>query len=275
MMQWLRLYDDLLDDPKVQRLSPELFKHWINILCLANKGAPRGTLPSTSEDFAFRLRVSREELTHILVQLSEAGLLERDNQNRLRPHGWEARQFKSDDVNARVKAHRERNVPSLKEETLHATLHVTAPDTDTDTETEDRIEESHDSSLAGSRQPYPDEFELFWKTYGPTNGAKKPAYTAWKSLSKAHRAAAIAALPAWLGSVKWQSGFKDYPQKYLNQRFWEADPAAGSNGASPNGRVDARVDKRPAIKPYEPGTPKQLSPEKREAILRMREELSR
>ena len=42
--QWLRLYDDVLDDPEVQRLPPDLFKHWVNLLCLANKGTLRGTL---------------------------------------------------------------------------------------------------------------------------------------------------------------------------------------------------------------------------------------
>lgn len=237
-MQWLRLYDDILDDPKVQRLPPELFKHWINILCLANKGEPRGILPSAIEDLAFRLRVSCAEMTRILVQLSEADLLVRDDQNRLQPHGWDARQFKSDDVNARVKAHRERNVPLLKEETLHVTLHATAPDTDTETDTPltPQGEGRTDDAPADKHQPYPGDFEAFWRAYGPTNGPKKPAYTAWKSLSEAHRAAALAALPAWLGSVKWKSGYKDYPQKYLNQRFWEADPEA-STVRPGNGRL--------------------------------------
>jgi len=36
-MQWLRLYDDVLDDPKVQRLPPKLFKRE---LLAAMRGEP-------------------------------------------------------------------------------------------------------------------------------------------------------------------------------------------------------------------------------------------
>jgi hypothetical protein len=98
-------------------------------------------------------------------------------------------------------------------------------------------------SLARSREPYPDDFEEFWKAYGPTNGPKKPAYTAWRNLSKANQAAAIAALPAWLGSVKWQTGYKDYPQKYLNQRFWENPPEAAhpANGRVPHQQTPEEI----------------------------------
>jgi hypothetical protein len=43
MQSWFRFYDDTISDPKVQLLSDNLFKFWINILCLANKN--NGTLP--------------------------------------------------------------------------------------------------------------------------------------------------------------------------------------------------------------------------------------
>ena len=41
--KWFRLYNDVINDPKVQRLDGETFKAWINILCLASKGG--GVLP--------------------------------------------------------------------------------------------------------------------------------------------------------------------------------------------------------------------------------------
>jgi len=34
MSQWFRMYAEVLDDPKVQRLSGDEFKAWVNILCL-------------------------------------------------------------------------------------------------------------------------------------------------------------------------------------------------------------------------------------------------
>ena len=55
MSRWFRFYDEALDDPKVQRLAPHLFKTWINLLCLASK--EDGTMPS-NDDIAFRLRIS-------------------------------------------------------------------------------------------------------------------------------------------------------------------------------------------------------------------------
>jgi hypothetical protein len=105
VMRWLRLYDDVLDDPKVQRLSPDLFKHWINLLCLANKGSPRGRIANRLSDLAFSLRVPVEELERILPDLVNAGLLEfEDDSTFLVPHGWGARQFKSD-TSTRPAAH--------------------------------------------------------------------------------------------------------------------------------------------------------------------------
>ena len=50
MSRWFRFYDEALDDPKVQRLAPHLFKTWINLLCLASK--EDGTMPS-NDDIAF------------------------------------------------------------------------------------------------------------------------------------------------------------------------------------------------------------------------------
>jgi hypothetical protein len=35
MTRWFRVYDDLVDDPKVQQLDPSLFKALINFWCLA------------------------------------------------------------------------------------------------------------------------------------------------------------------------------------------------------------------------------------------------
>ena len=33
-MNWFRFYHGALHDPKVQSLRPELFKFWVNLLCL-------------------------------------------------------------------------------------------------------------------------------------------------------------------------------------------------------------------------------------------------
>lgn len=88
MSRWFRFYDGALDDPKVQRLDPDLFKAWINILCLASRN--NGKLPCT-EDIAFALRVTPAVTAVTLQALRVAGLLDGDE-----PHNWGARQYKSD-----------------------------------------------------------------------------------------------------------------------------------------------------------------------------------
>lgn len=101
--------------------------------------------------------------------------------------------------------------------------------------------EGENAPAARSREAYPYEFEAFWRGYGPTDGPKRPAYAAWKKLTAAERDAAMAGLPAWHASRKWREGYKDYPQKYLNQRFWENVPDTGPARASPatNGRRES------------------------------------
>ena len=61
-MKWFRFYADALDDPKVQRLPPPIFKTWVNLLCLASKN--EGNLPS-AEECAFALRMSDEDFMKI------------------------------------------------------------------------------------------------------------------------------------------------------------------------------------------------------------------
>lgn len=119
-IKWLRLYDDLLDDPKVQRLDPVLFKAWINLLCLANKGEPRGVLPPLS-DMAFRFRVSEEEMQAILDALAQAGLVDEADGQQV-PHNWGERQKPSDDVNSKMEKWR----AGQKEATLQHNGQVTS-----------------------------------------------------------------------------------------------------------------------------------------------------
>jgi hypothetical protein len=93
-----------LDDPKVQRLEPVLFKAWVNILCIASRND--GALPAL-EDLAFSLRVSVKEAGSTVDRLCEAGLLDRGDP--IKPHNWDERQFRSDTSTDRVKRFRQRS----------------------------------------------------------------------------------------------------------------------------------------------------------------------
>jgi hypothetical protein len=124
---WFRLYAETLDDIKVQSLPGELFKAWINLLCLAN--LHRGRLPGV-EEIAFRLRISVTEAGRIVDALLERGLLDRTGEG-FTPHNWARRQFLSDCSTGRVRRHREERSKQRHagdcddDETLHETFQET------------------------------------------------------------------------------------------------------------------------------------------------------
>lgn len=107
--KWFRLYDELLDDPKVQSLPPEDFKAWVNLLCLANRN--EGRLPSV-EAIAFALRIDNIAARSLVDRFLIGGLIDKVKGGSIgwgiAPHGWTQRQYKSDNNNQYVKAYRER-----------------------------------------------------------------------------------------------------------------------------------------------------------------------
>jgi len=206
MTRWFRLYDDVLNDPKVQRLSGESFKFWINMLCIASKNG--GVLPSI-EDMAFALRVSNDVCTSLIDELKTCGLI--DGSKRLVPHGWEKRQYKSDTSTDRVKRFRERS------RNVTETVSETAPDTDTETDTETdknqkKIPKKRDRS-AGSA-----EFENFWLVYP----RKINRAVALKAFEKATRKTEADLIITAVRGYKFADDeqFIPHPATWLNQERW-------------------------------------------------------
>jgi hypothetical protein len=149
--RWFRYYDSALDDPKVQRLPAELFKVWVNLLCVASRHD--GRLPSVP-DLAFALRMTDEAVDRMLRALIERGLLDRDGDG-LAPHNWNGRQHKSDDSAERVRRFRSK----VKQECNGASaVTVTPPDTDTDTEEREKTRDA--------RALPPDFLDQFTEAYG-------------------------------------------------------------------------------------------------------------
>lgn len=128
-MPWFRFYEEVLDDPKVQKLAPEDFKTWVNVLCLASRH--RGRLPALA-DIAFALRMEPHACSTVLSRLSDAGLLDTlqggAHGSHHAPHAWNKRQYKSDTSTERVQRFRKRS------ETVPETADGTPPDTDSETE---------------------------------------------------------------------------------------------------------------------------------------------
>jgi hypothetical protein len=141
MTRWFRVYDDILDDPKVQLLSPELFKTWVNLLAVASRNA--GKLPPAHQ-LAFALRLGAQDMQSRLDELILAGLIDIAADGSMEPHNWSKRQWKSDDSAERVRKHRAKksaetsgNIRQAVTETDgndRVTVTVTPPDTESDTE---------------------------------------------------------------------------------------------------------------------------------------------
>lgn len=131
-MAWLRLHDEVVDDPKVQRLPDAMFKAWINMLCLAKRYD--GVVPKN--DIAFALRISEKGATAIVNDLVERNLFE-DHGDVVTPHNWDGRQYKSDSSTERVKRFRKhkRNVSgnvSSEGTKRDETVSGNAPETETE-----------------------------------------------------------------------------------------------------------------------------------------------
>jgi hypothetical protein len=126
MSRWFRIYEDFVDDPKVQQLDPLLFKALINLWCLASQSD--GVFPKI-DAIAFKLRMKPAKVQKVLEELSAVGLVDHDEKGA-RPHNWNNRQYKSDGSTSRVQRFRARrgNVSSSVSET--------APETDAEAEAE-------------------------------------------------------------------------------------------------------------------------------------------
>lgn len=240
-MKWFRLYDDLLDDPKAQQLSPVLFKHWINLLCLASKSEPRGELPALT-DIAFRLRVTTQKARSILKELASAGLLDADGET-FHMHNWNDRQPNSDNVAARVKKHRE--AVSGNDDVTLQKRESNALDTDTDTDTEPPIPPEGDGR---TKTPLDDRFDQFWQAY-PRKVAKDDARKRWKALkpSETLLAEMLAAL-AWQRCqhdwTKDNGQFIPYPAVWLNKGRWKDEKPSSAQVSPDISPVTAAIAER-------------------------------
>ncbi|MDQ3540089.1 MAG: hypothetical protein M3440_05325, partial [Chloroflexota bacterium] len=183
-MKWFRFYDEVLDDPKCQRLTPVMFRHWVNILCIANRSNQRGTLPAV-EHIAFSLRLTQAKTMAVLNDLVTAGLLDRNGNETFSPHGWSSRQRVSDDVAQRVSKHRERNesepLPKQKSNVTDTLPHARATEAETETEAEtDTPPQPPEGDAGDGLEPtmHEQRFESFWLAY-PKKTGKEAARKWW------------------------------------------------------------------------------------------------
>jgi DNA-binding transcriptional ArsR family regulator len=230
MSRWFRVYDDLVDDPKVQRLSGEMVKSLLNLWCLASQND--GTLPA-ADDIAFKLRMTPTKVAKLLSVLGECGLIDSD-ETGLRPHNWSGRQYKSDVSNERVKRFRERKC------NVTSTVTATPPETEqiqnTDSETEQK-----DKSARTRADDWPENFgDLFWQAYP----RKEEKISAMKKLAAIRKSGIVTFADLIAGVKRYcdqqrEPQFTKQPTVWLNKGCWADEHQTGTTNGQRSGNTRA------------------------------------
>jgi len=198
MQPWFRFYHEVLDDPKVQKLPGDVFKFWVNCLCLAKRN--NGKIPDL-ESVSFAFRQPKNEVEKLMQIMVDAGLID-DKQSGVEPHNWKKRQPKSDSSTERVKQYRKRQ------------CNVSATVTDT---LEIQIQNRTDTEK--KRQP----FQAFWEAF-PKKRGKADAQKSWdRQKLDTHIDAILRAIESQKSWPDWRKNegqFIPYPATWLNKNCW-------------------------------------------------------
>ena len=152
---WLRLYREMVLDPKFSRLYGGQRHLWTVLLCLADDDGMvkiADGVPYNDEELAHIAGIDRDEATAAIEWFSKLGMIDEDDDGVLIITNWDKRQFKSDDSTERVRKHREKRYRNVA---------VTPPETETDTETDTEAEERQKPKRKRFVPPTLDEVETF------------------------------------------------------------------------------------------------------------------
>jgi hypothetical protein len=138
VMKWFRFWTDTLDDIKILQLSDYEYRMWTYLLAMVSEvNSMSGECHVNVKSMSLRCRTQVNHFLKALETFQSIGLITINNEGYPVVTNWNKRQYKSDDVTARVNKHREvtnkRNVSCNVSETDQIT--------DTDTDTEKNIKE--------------------------------------------------------------------------------------------------------------------------------------
>lgn len=82
---WIKLYHEILHDPKMERLSDHLYRRCMELFLLAGETDREGELPSV-DDMAWTFRSDVETMQKDLVELARVGILHQENDRWIVTH---------------------------------------------------------------------------------------------------------------------------------------------------------------------------------------------
>ena len=140
-MQWFRVYNEILDDPKVAKMDGETFRCFIYLLAISSEKETNGIINMSISDISWRIRVPINTLEAAIAYFLDNNILTKEN-GLFVITNWKKRQFASDNVGQRVKRYREKqgNVSS----NVSSNVIEAEAEADTDTEAEAEQKQSVD-----------------------------------------------------------------------------------------------------------------------------------
>lgn len=174
---WIKLYIEILNDPKMSRLSDRLFRRTIELFLIAGSTNRSGFLPSV-EDCAWQLRLSPTKLASDFQALADVGILS-CKEDMWNVTNFEIRQSPTDgkERTRRFRDARKQEQyqpPSLKDNSQDVTFRYnpvtpTLPtsetnryiDTDTELDQETELDPEVETEAEENRPPSPAPSELF------------------------------------------------------------------------------------------------------------------
>jgi hypothetical protein len=103
-MKWFRFHCEALDNAKIQELSADDFRNWVNLLCAA---CPTGGVLPEMHPLAFKLRVTEQKAARIVQKMIDLHLVDKVADGMYSLHDWNHWQFRSDNSTDRVKRFRQ------------------------------------------------------------------------------------------------------------------------------------------------------------------------
>lgn len=213
-MKWFRLYNEIIDDPKVAKMKPKTFQFFIFLLCLSSNDDHNGVISLSEQEISWRLRMRVKDVKSHIDILKKLKIL--TSNPALSFINWSKRQFVSDSSKDRVKRYRKKKC------NVTVTPEVTPPDTDTEQiqNRTDTLEQKIDAII-------PAEFEQFWESYP----RKKNKGQCQKTFDKLIKSKKLPSMDILLNAIKkqkstldWQKHngqFIPYPSSWLNSECWE------------------------------------------------------
>lgn len=128
-LRWLRLWTDIVSDPKIRLLAFEDRWHYVALLCMKRSGHLECASSLLERTVAVTLGLIERDASEVKRRLMEVGLISEHWQ----PLAWEKRQFSSDLSTNRVRAFRKR---FTKQDETSRKRSRNAPETETESESE-------------------------------------------------------------------------------------------------------------------------------------------